>query len=52
MALRMQIVWDVLEMAKDNNDAFVIAACRRCIVAYRLGRKFEAADWSAISALA
>lgn len=38
MSPRMQIVWEVLEMAKDNQDAMVIAACRRAIVANRLGR--------------
>ncbi|BCH23535.1 hypothetical protein [Mesorhizobium sp. L-8-3] len=39
---RMQIVWDVLEAAKDNADEMVIAACRRLIVADRLGWKKHA----------
>lgn len=34
---RMQMVWDVLKSAKDNNDQRVIAACRRLIEANRLG---------------
>lgn len=33
----MQIVWDVLEAAKDAGDAQVIAACRRIIKADRIG---------------
>ncbi|UVC17568.1 hypothetical protein [Mesorhizobium onobrychidis] len=39
---RMQIVWDVLEAAKDNGDEMMIAACRRLIVADRLGWKKHA----------
>lgn len=39
MPLRMRMVWEVLEAAKDAGDEFVIAACRRCIVADRLGWK-------------
>jgi hypothetical protein len=35
----MQIVWNVLEAAKDNNDQAIIAACRRLIEADRLGWK-------------
>lgn len=39
--LVMQVVWDVLEAAKDHDDPTVIAACRRLIVASRLGwRKY------------
>ena len=38
MTPMMQIVWDVLEKAKDNNDVMVIAACRRLIVANRIRR--------------
>jgi hypothetical protein len=38
---KMQIVWEVLESAKDCNDQHVIAACRRIIVAYRLGRTHD-----------
>jgi hypothetical protein len=34
---RMQIVWDALEAAKDSSDEIAIAACRRLIVADRLG---------------
>lgn len=33
----MQIVWNVLEEAIDAGDQSVIAACRRLIVANRLG---------------
>src|SRR3546814_18565351 len=40
---RMQAVWSVLEAAKDNGDEIVIAACRRLIVADRLGWKKHAA---------
>jgi hypothetical protein len=34
---RMQITWDVLEGANDAGDEMVIDACRRIIVASRLG---------------
>ncbi|HEX3869426.1 MAG TPA: hypothetical protein VHV77_03215 [Pirellulales bacterium] len=34
---RMEIVWQVLEAAKDNHDQIVIEACRRLIVANRRG---------------
>jgi hypothetical protein len=37
MSLRMRVVWDVLERAKDTGDEMVIAACRRIITADRLG---------------
>lgn len=37
MAPRMQIVWEVLEAAKDAGDDFVLAACRRVIAADRIG---------------
>lgn len=40
---RMTTVWAVLEAAKDANDAVVVAACRRLIVANRLGWKKHAA---------
>jgi hypothetical protein len=33
----MQIVWEVLEAAKDANDTSVIEACRRIITAHRIG---------------
>lgn len=48
MTPRMQITWTVLEAAKDAGDAMVIAACRRIIVADRLGwRKHgKAADYA------
>lgn len=39
MSPKMQIVWEVLEAAKDAGDAMVIAACRRCIEADRRGWK-------------
>jgi hypothetical protein len=34
---RMRITWAVLEAAKDAGDEMVIAACRRIIIADRLG---------------
>jgi hypothetical protein len=37
-----RIIWNVLECAKANDDAMVIAACRRLIVASRLGWKRHA----------
>lgn len=40
--IRNRIIWNVLEAAKDNNDANVIAACRRLIEASRLGWKRHA----------
>jgi len=36
---KMQITWKVLEAAKDAGDALVISACRRLIIANRLGWK-------------
>lgn len=42
MTPKMHIVWSVLEAAKDAGDEFVIAACRRLIVADRLGWKRHA----------
>jgi hypothetical protein len=50
MTYRMHTTWKVLEAAKDAGDAFVIAACRRIIVADRLGwRKHgSAADWQIV----
>lgn len=44
MTPRMQIVWDVLESAKDCQDEIVIAACRRVIVADRIGRTAQCRD--------
>jgi len=52
MSIRMQIVWSVLEAAKYNSDQMVIAACRRCIVANRAGKRFDRADWALISEFA
>lgn len=37
MSPRMQITWDILERAKDCDDEIVIAACRRIIMAERIG---------------
>jgi hypothetical protein len=34
---RVRITWAVLEAAKDVGDEMVIAACRRIIVAERIG---------------
>lgn len=42
MTPRMHIIWDVLEAAKDNQDASVIAACRRLIEANRRGWRTHA----------
>lgn len=39
MSPKMRIVWEVLEAAKDAGDQMVIAACRKCIEADRLGWK-------------
>lgn len=54
MTPRMQIVWDVLEGAKDAKDELVIAACRRLIEANRRGWRKHAskADWQLVSAFA
>jgi hypothetical protein len=51
---RMQIVWDVLEAAKDTGDAIVIAACRRLIAADRVGwrRHAERGDIKLVMSLA
>ena len=37
MTPRMHITWAVLETAKDAGDEMVVAACRRIIVAERVG---------------
>ena len=37
MSPKMQIVWQVLEAAKDAGDEMIIAACRRLIAANRRG---------------
>lgn len=49
---KMDIVWDVLPRALDNEDWTVIEACRRLIVANRLGwRRFtNASDWNIVLA--
>ena len=39
MTPRMQITWNVLDAAKDADDDTVIAACRRIIIADRIGWK-------------
>lgn len=51
---RMQITWRVLEGALEAGDADVVAACRRVIVANRLGwRKYgNPADLQLILAFA
>ena len=52
--LRMTLTWQVLEAAKDAGDEMVIAACRRIIVANRLGwRKYGSkADLALVMAFA
>lgn len=51
MSPRMQIVWRMLEGAKDAGDALMVAACQRLIVADRRGwRKYaDPADWQFVS---
>jgi hypothetical protein len=51
---RVQIVWDVLEAAKVSGDENVAAACRRLIVADRLGwrRHAERGDIALVRAFA
>ena len=49
---RMRIVWDVLESARNNNDAIVIEACNRMIVANRLGRRHDPSDNELVLAFA
>ena len=52
--LRMRIVWDVLEMAKDAKDDHVIAACRRLIHANTVGwtKYRDPKDWTLVQAFA
>ena len=52
MPLRMRIVAQVLERAKDAQDEVVIAACRRLIRADKLGWKKHADphDWKLVKA--
>lgn len=51
-APRMEIVWRVLERAIDAEDMDVIEACRRLIIANRLGwrRYTTATDWNIVFA--
>ena len=50
---RMRITWEVLKAAKDAGDEMVIAACRRIIVAHRLGWRNTAIllTWNSCTAL-
>lgn len=49
MTPRMQIVWRVLEAAKANNDKRIVALCRHCLMADRLGwKKYDGASAYAI----
>ena len=54
MTPRMQIIWQVIEAAKDAGDEVVIAACRRLIVADRLGwrRHHNPADYQLVLSFA
>ena len=49
---RMEIVWRVLERAIDAEDWEVIEACRRLVIANRLGwrRYTNASDWNLVMA--
>jgi hypothetical protein len=50
MTPKMQIVWAVLEAAKDNGDEMFTKACRRIINADRLGWKAhgDQEDWKLV----
>jgi hypothetical protein len=50
----MQIVWEVLEAAKDNGDAVVVAACRRLIRANTIGwrKRANPSDWKLVRSFA
>ena len=52
MTPRMEIVWSVLARALDAEDWEVIEACRRLVVANRLGwrRYTNATDWNLVLA--
>ncbi len=52
--LRMMIVWDVLESAKDAGDVMAINACRRLINAENRGwrKHHDPADFALVMALA
>jgi hypothetical protein len=54
MTPRMQVVWAVLECAKDVGDAMVLGACRRLIEADRLGwcKHLNADDWALVRGFA
>jgi hypothetical protein len=54
MPLRMQVVWDVLEGAKDAGDQTVVVACNRLIEANRTGwrKHHDPADWQMVKAFA
>ena len=44
MTPKMRMAWEVLESAKDAGIADIVAACRRAIVANRLGRRIAQRD--------
>jgi hypothetical protein len=52
--LRMHLIWEVLEGAKDAGDAMVLAAARRLIRANRLGWRTHAqpADYELVKSFA
>jgi hypothetical protein len=54
MTLRMQIVWQTLEAAKDAGDGLVIDSCRRLITADRIGwrKHHEPRDWQIVKTFA
>jgi hypothetical protein len=44
-APRMQVVWEVLESARETGDKSVVDACVRLIHADRRGGRKQADDW-------
>lgn len=44
MTPKMRIVWTVLEAAKSAGDEHIVALCRKCIEANRLGWKRHNGD--------
>jgi hypothetical protein len=51
-APRMQVVWEVLEVARESGDQSVINACVRLIDADRRGWRKQSDDWRVVTAFA